>query len=560
MKTKILFWLSVILLISVPTFWRLMRPGFFKMHDDLQVIRVYEMTKCLKDFQIPCRWVPDMGYRYGYPQFNFYGPLPYYIMSFINLLGVNLFDSVKIGFILPTILGNITMLLLGISLFGGVGGIIATILYAYMPYRASDTYIRGAIGEVWAFVFLPLIILSIRNLIKNPTLKNSAILAISFACLIATHNVTTLIFTPLALVYVVFLVIHKNKTNLSHIFLDLKKYFFSFLWGGVMAGFFMLPVLFEKKFAHTETMIGGYFDYRAHFVSLKQMFLTSFWGTGSSEIGPADDMSFFFSPVLLVLIFASLIFFVRKISKKKISEIDFTFAIFIFLGLISSFMIHEKSSFVWSLVPTLEYLQFPWRFLLVANFFFILGIGYLFNRLRLKENITIVVSIFLVSFLFSVSFFMPVMLKDLSIEEKMSGNFWDKQMTISIYDYLPTSAQTPPTSPAPVYPSSSTRYYSITNFRKGTNWYRFEYLSSEDSVITLNQLDYPGWQIKVDNKIVSHNHNQDGLITFEVGSGKSTIFAKLNDTPVRLIGNVTSLVTISLAIFIFIKKDHVSKS
>ena len=68
------------------------------MHDDMQGMRVNEMVKCFKDFQIPCRWVPSIGYNYGYPQFNYYGPLSYYVMSFFNLLGVGVFDSVKIGF------------------------------------------------------------------------------------------------------------------------------------------------------------------------------------------------------------------------------------------------------------------------------------------------------------------------------------------------------------------------------------------------------------------------------------------------------------------------------
>jgi len=73
LRTKLVFLLFLVLII--PSFSKLIRPGYFPMHDDLQAIRLLQMDKCIKDGQIPCRWVPDMGYGYGYPQFNYYKSL-----------------------------------------------------------------------------------------------------------------------------------------------------------------------------------------------------------------------------------------------------------------------------------------------------------------------------------------------------------------------------------------------------------------------------------------------------------------------------------------------------
>ena len=74
------------------------------MQDDLQAFRVQQMVKCLKDLQIPCRWVPDMGYQYGYPQFNYYPPIIFYLGGILNILGIQIIDVVKIIFILPILL------------------------------------------------------------------------------------------------------------------------------------------------------------------------------------------------------------------------------------------------------------------------------------------------------------------------------------------------------------------------------------------------------------------------------------------------------------------------
>src|SRR3989338_5448138 len=112
------FFIPIILIIFIiPLFSSLIRPGFFPMQDDLQAFRVHQMVKCLKDFQIPCRWIPDMGYQYGYPQFNFYPPSIYYLGAFLHLIGIQVIDTVKILFILGFLLSSGTMYLLLSCLF-----------------------------------------------------------------------------------------------------------------------------------------------------------------------------------------------------------------------------------------------------------------------------------------------------------------------------------------------------------------------------------------------------------------------------------------------------------
>ena len=62
--------------------------GYFPMHDDTQVARVVEMGRALRAGQFPVRWVSDLGYGYGYPIYNFYGPLPYYAGGALQAMGV----------------------------------------------------------------------------------------------------------------------------------------------------------------------------------------------------------------------------------------------------------------------------------------------------------------------------------------------------------------------------------------------------------------------------------------------------------------------------------------
>ena len=546
----------LVILLSLPTVISLMRPGYFPMHDDLQAVRVFGMTECFKEFQIPCRWVADMGYGYGYPQFNYYGPLPYYLMSLINLLGVGIFDSVKIGFALSLVLGNLTMFALAKKIFGSTASaLLSAFVYAYVPYRASDLYSRGAMGESWAFVFMPLILLGIKRLVEKPNVKSLALTGVFWGLLMATHNVTTLIFTPFALLWGVLLFIQKEGDLVKKIFASVKWLSLSVLWGSALSAFFMIPVVFEKQFAHTESMIGGYFDYRAHFISFKQLFFTSFWGYGSSEIGPTDDLSFFFSPILLLLVVLTLLIVIRRFFQKRL-KLSSQIMLLLVFGLFAAFMAHEKSSFVWSLASPLIYLQFPWRFLVLANFFFALAIGYSLKGVQKNIANWILVAITIVLFVFSVSFFRPLRWLNLSEQEKFSGNFFDRQMTISIFDYLPTSANTPPNAPAPVLPTSSVKESSVTNYISTATHLSFDFETMKDATLRLNRLYFPGWEVRVNGKRSDVSYGSDGIMFLSLAPGKFNIEAGLKDTPVRMLSNTISFIAIISTVVVLKRKTH----
>lgn len=83
------------------------------MHDDTQPSRIFEMAKSLSIGQIPVRFVSDLGYGYGYPIFNFYAPLAYYIGALFLLLGATAITAAKIIIIIPILLSGVFMYILG---------------------------------------------------------------------------------------------------------------------------------------------------------------------------------------------------------------------------------------------------------------------------------------------------------------------------------------------------------------------------------------------------------------------------------------------------------------
>lgn len=116
-------------------------PGFFPMHDDTQVARVFEMKQALQDGQFPVRWVANLGYHYGYPIFNFYAPLAYYVGGFMSLIGFDSLTATKIMMVIGIILSGIFMYLFAKEFWGKLGGLVSALLYLYAPYHAVDIYV-----------------------------------------------------------------------------------------------------------------------------------------------------------------------------------------------------------------------------------------------------------------------------------------------------------------------------------------------------------------------------------------------------------------------------------
>ena len=528
-----------------------MRPGFFYMQDDLQAFRIYEMDKCFEDFQIPCRWVPDAGYGYGYPQFNYYPPSVYYVGALLHRIGIQYIDAVKILFIIGYALSALAMFILVDSLLGSWPAYVVSILYTYVPYKAVEVYVRGAMSEFWAFTFFPLILWAIYMLIKTTKVKYVIWFSISLGLLLTTHNLMSLIFAPVAILWAIYWLIVEGK---------IKKWP-TVLWPGLLgiglASFFTLPVIFEKQFVHVESMLGGYFDYRAHFVNLYKLFISREWGYGSSGF-PDELLNLSVGLVQWIVGLLSLVLALMNYrTHKKFSVL--TLLLYI-LSLLTLFMIHMKSSFIWAKLPILWWMQFPWRYLSVSVFLLSI-LGGLVIYFSGKFKYVLGGLIIFASVILNISFFVPKNWLDITDTDKFFGVSWQKQMTISIFDYLPIYATLPPINEAPLIPEILDGKANIYEYKKGSDFQTGKIIVLEDATIRLPLFDFPGMKVNANGNAINHYNNDCrlekfcyGLITFNLPRGEYEIEAKLTDTIIRRVGNYISLVSFGIIIWLIFKK------
>ncbi len=548
----------LLFILFLPALFGLLRSGYFSMHDDLQIFRLYELDKCVQDGQFPCRWIPDGGFGYGYPMFNFYPPLPYYPAEALHLLGIDLFTSVEIMFGLSFVLSGFFMYLLTKEFFGDLAGVVAAVFYVYAPYHSLDVYVRGAMNEAWGLVWFPLIFLYIYRLIdqKKNIKKNLSLLALSVTALMLSHNPMTLIFAPVAASWSLFWLWQKKAWP------KIKHLVYAILLAAGLAAFFFIPVIVESKAVHVESMMVGYFNYMAHYADLPQMFISRFWGYGGSVWGPNDNMAFPLGHLHWILASVVGVLALWKFFKdKKKRQLSLMIIGLMGISLVSLFLIHSRSIWFWQNIPLLYMVQFPWRLLALPIFIFsfLIGTFFVFIKSPKWQKIFAVVSIVAV-IAWNMPFFHidhPVMITE---QEKLSGRLWELQVTGGIFDYLPKTAPRPPGEAGFTIPDYFEGNGGILDYQKGSNWLRFiANTSTEEAQVMLPLYGFPGMKIKVDGQKVDYQTDEElGRILVDVSQGQSLVEAKLYRTPVRLLAELLTI--LSLIVLLKINFSHERKS
>ena len=363
--------LPFLIIIFIVATHYLYQAGFFYVHDYTIGIKIVEMAEGLKALNLPVRWSSHLGFGFGMPLFNFYAPLPYALGGLFYLAGLNLIATLKLLYLLATLITLLGSFRLGKKLSNYQGGLVLTALYTLAPYRAVNLFVRGALSEVFAMSFFPWVLLAIWQLVKRPhdnLVKNSLILFTSLLAIVLSHNLSALIFFPLTVVWAVLLVLTDQK--LKHKLKKLLQLAGIFLSSVLVSAFYSLPSLLEKDATQVIYIFQDYFDYRNHFLYIRQ-FWQDRWAYGGSSWGPNDDMSFFLGMSMWLGLLLAAFFTIKHLIKvvKRRVKLNYLLLGSGLLAALCLFMSIQKSNFIWQILPVLGYLQFPWRFLGPASFF-----------------------------------------------------------------------------------------------------------------------------------------------------------------------------------------------
>jgi len=366
----------ITILLSLFAIGPLMQPGYFWGAHDARhsVYFLFEFNKSIQDGILWPRWGPDWGFGYGYPFWNIYGPLTYFVGEGVYLLGLDYVPAVKVVFGLSVLASAAAMYLFVRRLLGRPAALLAGLVYVYAPYRLFDLYVRADLAESLSFVFIPLVLWGFFELVDRPRLGAQIGTGLAYAGLVLTSNAALLLITPLAGLFVATLMLlrlwNERKSlrdqGLPAMIGRLLRLgtppALGLALGIGLSAIFVFPLLLEFNYVRLDQWTGGRFAFGGDFVYLFQLF-SPHWGFGASIPGPDDGPGFQLGLVPVALFVLSFLA-TRYITETNVRR---TIRFFQAMVLVVAFLMTPMSEWVWRTIPISSFAQFPWRLGLLST-------------------------------------------------------------------------------------------------------------------------------------------------------------------------------------------------
>ncbi len=543
-KSTVLFCLAIL---SLPAIYYLLIPGFYEPHDLHHVADIYEMYRSFVSGQMPPRLGPDFLYGFGYPLFNFYYVLPFYIGAFYYFITGSLTGSFEFVFILSAALSIFGMYLLLKEFLSPLSAIVGSILYLYTPYRAVQMYVRGAMGEAFAMSLMPFVMWSLVKLVKKRNLKNIALSSTVLSLFIFSHNYLWALSAP---VVVLFIFLTSSR----------KKFFESvvgFLYAGFLAigitCYWWLPALLEQGLVSDKTP----FPLIDHFPFIKQLLLPS-WGYGSSVWGPGDEISFQIGIVNLFVFALGVLVFIftrKKLNSKIKSLIIWSVSVFT----ICFIFMNIRTFPIWQVIPFHDFIQFPWRLLIFTTLATAVLAGVLVELVKdPQKRLLLGITLLAITILFNFSYFKPSKIVQKSDQDYLTRMFANRTESgassevSSAYrhyseDYLllPKGVTEKPNYLPENRVELDKGVVKLISEESPIKW-TAKVTSEEESEVIIHLLNFPGWEVKLNNYSIPTSSNIYGAITFTIPSGSHEISVNWTETPLRKTADVVSLFSLTL--------------
>lgn len=496
----------------------------------------------IKQGDFPVAWTDGFA-NYGMPL----GLLAQQTTSYLGALFNFIVNDIVLSFNLVVLLGSfLSTFFFYIFLrlyFNPETAFLGAFFFNFAPYRIFNIYIRGALPEFFAAVFIPLILIGSHFLLRQKNLTGFFIIVFSAAFLILTHP---FIFVIGGFVFIPFIILNlinsKEKIKMSFII------FLSFVLAIGISSYYFLPLSYERKYFYyglAKTHLAA-----NHFLNWKNYLIENWPYFYKGDIFTRGHLPIagFWETLILIVGFTILLIRFFK-NSLKINSLLFYSTV---SCLLTIFLSTKWAAPVYQKINLLSEIQHPWRLLSAFIFFPPIILACLNEKINKK------IFFYLIIIVICFTRFPQLYGKNYTFYPE-SYYFFTKE---NLHGNILNTVWTGPTEDYPVknkkgeiiegkgkilksFIKNSERKYSVT---------------AKDRVRMADYTFYfPGWHVFVDGKeteIQFQDPAYRGVITYYLPPGQHQVLVKFTDTKIRLLGKIitsTSLLIFFL-VFIFKKK------
>lgn len=513
--------------------------------DDIffHLLRIEDIKNGILGGQFPVQIMPESLYGYGYANGIFYPDLFLYFPALLRIMGVDLRIAYGIFMSLCTFLATFSMYFCVKKIFKNTNiAFFSSVIYIFAQYKITDLYFRSAVAEYISFIFIPIIILGVYELLYRDY-KKYYILAIGMSAVVLTHLLSVIMIASMcALIYLfsIFKIIKEPKRlgysiRAAVLTVLLTAYSWIPIIGQFLNGKFNLEDV--KPFAYEDI------------VSLNDIFTVN------------RNSRFFVGIIFSLLV----LLYIGAILKKKNN--GFVFILFL-IGLGSLLLTIENpiAKAVFENIKILDNVQFAWRFGLIATPLLGIVSGYSIgvlipDRTRVKTLILVLLVITLGGNLLLYTKYY----KRKNIDFDNFTSKYSKYIGAGA-EYLPEGASEDDIAKKGNKVISKDTTFKYSNYKKKGVKISFDFKTENDNtIVDLPLLYYYGYDYKIipkEGKAIKGKveKSEDLCVRVDLGKVKSgTLIVDYKGTFYMTLGNLITLATIIYLIYSRIKNKRNSK-
>ncbi|HTW57501.1 MAG TPA: 6-pyruvoyl-tetrahydropterin synthase-related protein [Terriglobales bacterium] len=314
------------------------------------------------------RWASLAHFGYGEPRFIFYPPASWMLGAMISAIFPWRFAAGVYIWLVLTLAG-LSMFLLARRWFDQRDAIFAGVFYALNPYHLVIVYWRSAFAELLASCLVPLLVLLVLKAAEEGYRAMIPLSLVLAAAWLTNAPAAVMIHYSLALLVVVFAC---RQRSLRVLWVGAG----AVVLGACLAGAYLLPAIYEQRWVDIAEAVSAGSRPQDNFL---------FIHTTDAD---HDTFNRIISWVAMLEIVATLAaIWAAKAWRKTRRTLWSALAVW---ALACAVLMFPITALLWRFLPKLEFMQFPWRWLLCLSLIFVIFITASLKRWWMRGAVVVV--------------------------------------------------------------------------------------------------------------------------------------------------------------------------